>query len=116
MKSLLQYRIFLGYLILGYIDTERDVFNRYGDTPSSKSHAHKRCWTGEIVELVELIYTLYKMKRIDNGETAMNEPGVFFSEIIGIKLDARNLYNAYSTLQGHKDETAPISPTRYTNV
>lgn len=48
------------------------------------------------------------MKRIDNGETAMNEPGVFFSEIIGIKLDARNLYNVYSALQGRKDETAPI--------
>ena len=37
---------------------------------------------GNVVELVELIYALHEMKRIDNGEIAMNELAGFFGEVV----------------------------------
>lgn len=90
---------------LQYIDTELDILNRYGDTSPSKPLVNKRCWTGTIVELVELIYALHELKRIDNGETAMNELAGFFGEIFSIRLDARSLYDAYTDIKRRKCES-----------
>ena len=64
--------------VSGYIDTELEMLNRYGDTYPSKSLANKRHWTGTVVELIELIYALHEMKRIDDGKIAMNELAGFF--------------------------------------
>lgn len=62
-------------------------------------------WTGSVVELVELIYALHEMKRIDDGETAMNELAGFFGEIFSIQLDAQCLYNAYADTKRRKGES-----------
>lgn len=61
------------HIVIGYIDTELEILNRYGDTYPPKPPMCKRRWTGAVVELVELIYALHETKRIDDGETAMNE-------------------------------------------
>lgn len=78
--------------------------NRYGDTYPSKPHVCKRRWTGAVVELVESIYALHEMKRIDDGEIAMNELAGFFGEWFGIRLDARSLYDAYTGIKRRKGE------------
>ena len=77
--------------VIGYIDTELEILNRYGDTYPLKPHVCKRRWTGAVVELVELIYALHEMKRIDDGKIAMNELAGFFGELFSIRLDARSL-------------------------
>lgn len=92
------------HIVIGYIDTELEILNRYGDTYPLKPHAYKRRWTGAVVELVELIYALHEMKRIDNGEIAMNELAGFFGELFGIRLDARSLYDAYTDIKRRKGE------------
>ena len=79
--------------------------NRYGDTYPPKPHVCKRRWTGAVVEIVELIYALHEMKRIDDGEIAMNELAGFFGELFGIRLDARNLYDAYTDIKRRKGES-----------
>lgn len=93
------------HIVIGYIDTELEILNRYGDTYPLKPHAYKRCWTGAVVELVELIYALHEMKRIDNGEIAMNELAGFFGELFGIRLDTRNLYDAYTDIKRRKGDS-----------
>jgi hypothetical protein len=93
------------HIVIGYIDTELEILNRYGDTYSPKPHVCKRRWTGAVVEIVELIYALHEMKRIDDGEIAMNELAGFFGELFGIRLDARNLYDAYTDIKRRKGES-----------
>ena len=93
------------HIVIGYIDTELEILNRYGDTYPSKPHVCKRRWTGTVVEIVELIYALHEMKRIDDGEIAMNELAGFFGELFGIRLDARSLYDAYTDIKRRKGES-----------
>ena len=93
------------HIVIGYIDTELEILNRYGDTYSPKPHVCKRRWTGAVVEIVELTYALHEMKRIDDGEIAMNELAGFFGELFGIRLDARNLYDAYTDIKRRKGDS-----------
>ena len=93
------------HIVIGYIDTELEILNRYGDTYPSKPHTCKRRWTGAVVEIVELIYALHEIKRIDNGEIAMNELAGFFGELFSIRLDARSLYDAYTDIKRRKGES-----------
>ena len=93
------------HIVIGYIDTELEILNRYGDTYAPKPHVCKRRWTGAVVEIVELIYALHEMKRIDDGEIAMNELAGFFGELFGIRLDARSLYDAYTDIKRRKGES-----------
>lgn len=93
------------HIVIGYIDTELEILNRYGDIYPPKPHVCKRRWTGTVVELVELIYALHEMKRIDDGEIAMNELAGFFGEWFGIRLDARSLYDAYTDIKRRKGES-----------
>lgn len=87
------------------IDTELEVLNRYGDTYPPKPPTRKRRWTDAVVELVELIYALHEMKRIDDGETTMNELAGFFGKLFGIRLDERSLYDAYADIKRRKSES-----------
>ena len=48
---------------------------------------------------------LHEMKRIDDGEIAMNELAGFFGEWFGIRLDARSLYDAYTDIKRRKGES-----------
>lgn len=93
------------HIVIGYIDTELEILNRYGDTYPPKPLVCKRRWTGAVVELAELIYALHEMKRLDNGEIAMNELAGFFGELFGIRLDARSLYDAYTDIKRRKGES-----------
>ena len=93
------------HIVIGYIDTELEILNRYSDTYPSKPHVCKRRWTGAVVEIVELIYALHEMKRIDDGEIAINELAGFFGELFGIRLDARSLYDAYTDIKRRKGES-----------
>lgn len=93
------------HIVIGYIDTELEILNRYGDTYPPKPHACKRRWSGAVVEIVELIYALHEMKRIDDGEIAMNELAGFFGELFGIRLDARSLYDSYTDIKRRKGES-----------
>ena len=93
------------HIVIGYIDTELEILNRYGDTYPLKPHVCKRRWTGAVVELVELIYALHEMKRIDDGEIAINELAGFFGELFGIRLDARSFYDAYTDIKRRKGES-----------
>lgn len=93
------------HIVIGYIDTELEILNRYGDTYPSKPHVCKRRWTGAVVEIVELIYALHEMKRIDDGEIAINELARFFGELFGIRLDARSVYDAYADIKRRKGES-----------
>ena len=93
------------HIVIGYIDTELEILNRYGDTYPPKPPMCKRRWTGAVVELVELIYALHEMKRIDDGETNMNELAGFFGEWFGIRLDARSFYDAYANIKHRKGES-----------
>lgn len=45
------------------------------------------------------------MKRVDDGEIAMNELTGFFGESFGIHLDARSLYDAYTDIKRRKGES-----------
>ena len=93
------------HIVIGYIDTELEILNRYGYIYLPKPHVCKRRWTGAVVEIVELIYALHEMKRIDDGEIAMNELAGFFGEWFGIRLDARSLYDAYTDIKRRKGES-----------
>ena len=93
------------HIVIGYIDTELEILDRYGDTYPSKPHVNKRRWTGALVELVELIYALHEMKRIDDGEITMNELSGFFGELFGIHFDARSFYDAYTDIKRRKGES-----------
>lgn len=103
-------------IAIGYINTELDLLHRYDTVqkPIQSESSHR--WTGAIVELVELIYALHEVKRIDDGETGMNELAAFFGGIFGVKLDARYLYDAYTDIKQRKRTAAPISSTKCVNV
>lgn len=92
-------------IAIGYINTELDLLRRYDRTQVLTQPNSLHRWTGAIVELVELIYALKEMKRIDDGETAMNELAAFFGEIFGIKLDARYFYDAYADIKRRKNDS-----------
>ena len=94
------------HIVIGYIDTEfRDFESSYGDILPHRNLMSVNDVDGNVVELVELIYALHEMKRIDNGEIAMNELAGFFGELFGIRLDARSLYDAYTDIKRRKGES-----------
>lgn len=92
-------------MAIGYINTELDLLCRYDRVQELAQPSSLYRWTGAIVELVELIYALYEMKRINDGETSMNELAAFFGEIFGVKLDARYLYDAYTDIKQRKKDS-----------
>lgn len=92
-------------IAIGYVNTELDLLRRCERVQDMMQPNSLHRWTGTIVELVELIYALHEMKRIDDSETAMNELAAFFGEIFGVKLDARYLYNAYTDIKQRKNDS-----------
>jgi RNA polymerase-interacting CarD/CdnL/TRCF family regulator len=72
-------------------------------THLSPEHS-KLKWTGNVVEWVELIYTLYSVNRINNGETSLKE---LFEQIGGIfdfevKEFANYFMNIKNRVDGHR--------------
>ncbi|KKB49483.1 RteC domain-containing protein [Parabacteroides gordonii] len=60
-------------------------------------------WTGSVVELVELMYSLDEVKCINNGEITINELTAFFGTLFDI--DIRDSYGAFSDIKKRKDES-----------
>jgi hypothetical protein len=61
-------------------------------------------WTGNIVEWVELIYALYSVKRINNGETSLKELFQQMGEICDfeVKEFANYFMNIKNRTDGHR--------------
>ena len=65
-----------------------------GVLPASQSKpAKKFCWTGKIVDLVELLYALDTCNCINNGEIGVEELAEVLSNIFGVEI--KNCYNIY---------------------
>lgn len=97
-------------IALGYINTELELLAR--DGCRSESPATRMCWTGTLVELVELIYGLQEMRCIDDGDTPINELLALFGGLFGIEIKESHCYNAYTDMKRRKNDTAPIFSTR----
>lgn len=60
-------------------------------------------WTGNLVELVELIYALDSMKCINKGEAPITELATFFGTLLGV--DLRECYGTYTDMKRRKNES-----------
>lgn len=72
------------------------------NVPSVKSETQKSLqWTGNTLDLVELIYGLSEMGRIDNGETPLKVLAPALYEFFG--LDTKECYRYYSAIKLRKN-------------
>ena len=71
------------------------------DLPSKSGK--KFCWTGKVVDLVELLYALDTCNCINYGEIGIEELADAFSEIFGIEI--KNCYNVYMNMKHRKDDS-----------
>ena len=70
--------------------------------PSAKSETQKSLqWTGNTLDLVELIYGLSEMGCIDNGETPLKVLAPALYEFFG--LDTKECYRYYSAIKQRKN-------------
>ena len=70
--------------------------------PSAKSETQKSLqWTGNTLDLVELIYALSEMGCIDNGETPLKVLAPALYEFFG--LDTKECYRYYSAIKLRKN-------------
>lgn len=90
-------------IALGYINTELELLTRYGGR--AESPATRMCWTGTLVELVELIYGLQEMRCIDDGDTPINELFALFGGLFGIEIKENHCYNAYTDMKRRKNDS-----------
>lgn len=60
-------------------------------------------WTGNAIELVELIYGLQEMGCLNEGETPIQELSTFMGTLFGI--DIRDCYNAYADMKRRKNDS-----------
>lgn len=74
-------------------------------TPKSDIHTTPFRWTGNLVELIEIIYALDEMGCINDGETAINELTVYFGRLFGLEIKDSHCYNAYSDMKRRKSES-----------
>ncbi len=63
------------------------------------------CWTGNFIELVEIIYALDEMRCINNGEPTINELFAFFCELFGMEVKDNHCYNAYADMKRRKNDS-----------
>ena len=72
------------------------------NVPSAKSETQKSLqWTGNTLDLVELIYGLSEMGCIDNGETPLKVLAPALYEFFG--LDTKECYRYYSAIKLRKN-------------
>ncbi len=75
-----------------------------GVLPASQSKpAKKFCWTGKIVDLVELLYALDTCNCINNGEIGVEELAEVLSNIFGVEI--KNCYNIYMNIKCRKNDS-----------
>lgn len=90
--------------IVGYIDTELEIFIHHRLT-LDKSIPDPMCWTGNFIELVEIIYALDETRCINNGEPTINELFSFFGGLFGIEIKDNLCYNAYADMKRRKNDS-----------
>lgn len=92
-------------MLYAFLSERRVNLKQAGDNLSvellGKKGAYK--WTGNSVELVELVYGINEMRSINNGETPIHELitflGLFFC------IDIRDCYSAYSDMKRRKNDS-----------
>ena len=60
-------------------------------------------WTGNAIELVEMVYGLNEMGCLNDGETPIHELAAFMGALFGI--DVRDCYSAYTDIKRRKNES-----------
>lgn len=60
-------------------------------------------WTGNAIELVELIYGLQEIGCINNGEMPINELAAFVGTLL--EVDIRDCYSAYTNMKHRKNDS-----------
>ena len=90
-------------LVIGYIDTELELLARYGNRNISPETRFR--WTGNLVELVEIIYALDELRCINNGEVSINELFTFFGRLFGMDMKESHCYNAYTDMKRRKSDS-----------
>ncbi|WP_040580343.1 RteC domain-containing protein [Porphyromonas endodontalis] len=61
------------------------------------------CWTGKIVDLVELLYALDTCNCINNGEIGVEELAEALSKIFGVEI--KNCFSAYIDMKRRKADS-----------
>ena len=85
--------------------TERQLLEEQADRNcpfSRKTPAKKLKWTGSIVEWVELIYALYTVKRINNGEVSLKDLFQQMGELFDF--DVKEFSNYFMNIKNRTDE------------
>ena len=60
-------------------------------------------WTGNAIELVEMVYGLNEMDCLNDGETLIHELAAFMGTLFGV--DVRDCYSAYTDMKRRKNES-----------
>lgn len=60
-------------------------------------------WTGNAIELVEMMYGLNEMCCLNNGEPPIHELAAFMGTLFG--MDIRDCYSAYTDMKRRKNES-----------
>lgn len=72
------------------------------DTPSDNSASPLR-WTGNAIDLVELIYGIYEMGCINNGEMPLKQLAPLLYRIFGV--EAKDCYRFYIDIKRRKNKS-----------
>ena len=87
--------------MLKYAQTQVPPLSTTSAIPQSASFR----WTGNIVELIEIIYALDEMHCINDGENGINELTAFFGSLFGMEIKDSHCYNAYADMKRRKNES-----------
>lgn len=63
----------------------------------------EHCWTGKIIELVELVYALDTCKCVDNGKVNIEVLAEYMGYVFGI--DIKHCFNAYMDIKKRKGDS-----------
>lgn len=94
-------RIIAMEMLYAFLSVRRACLqNMDGEMLKSKSVCQ---WTGNAIELVELVYGLNEMGCINKGEMPINELAAFVGALLD--LDIRDCYSAYTDMKRRKNES-----------
>jgi len=87
--------------MLKYVQTQVPPLSTPSTTPQSAPFR----WTGNTVELIEIIYALDEMHCINDGENGINELTAFFGSLFGLEIKDNHCYNAYADIKRRKSDS-----------
>lgn len=95
-------RIIAMDMLYVYLSEKRRILLRIKENESPEV-TNKHCWTGKIVELVELAYALDTRKCVDNGTIQIEELAEYLGRIFGI--DIKHCFNTYIDIKKRKNDS-----------